>query len=246
MSRNINQLPRSEISEFNDSLIDHVIFNVRHDFLVAGIDQSTLEQLKQMWRSKMQKISEVRPTTPIPNMAKISGGTQTKKDAVQAKTSGNISGSSSSKVKEKALSNVSARFPLTIKWVWQPNKVPQIVVPRPLVEGLQLRGNMNLSAALQLDGGLAPIEEESSDEEPEVLELEPKGDDDGSSLNSDDDPIEEDATDEDKFKAENMIICQFDKVSHLRNKWKFEFSDGIMYINGKGYVFKKCSGAASW
>uniref|UniRef100_A0A0N4Z5L5 Transcription initiation factor IIA subunit 1 n=1 Tax=Parastrongyloides trichosuri TaxID=131310 RepID=A0A0N4Z5L5_PARTI len=48
------------------------------------------------------------------------------------------------------------------------------------------------------------------------------------------------------FESENIIMCQFEKVSRTRTKWKFNLKDGIMHINGKDYCFQKCSGEAEW
>jgi hypothetical protein len=32
------------------------------------------------------------------------------------------------------------------------------------------------------------------------------------------------------------------KVSRVRNKWKCTFKDGMIHINGKDYLFAKCTG----
>uniref|UniRef100_A0A0K0E3L5 Transcription initiation factor IIA subunit 1 n=1 Tax=Strongyloides stercoralis TaxID=6248 RepID=A0A0K0E3L5_STRER len=64
-------------------------------------------------------------------------------------------------------------------------------------------------------------------------------------LNSEDDQSD----DEDVvklFESDNIIMCQFEKVSRTRTKWKFNLKDGIMHINGKDYCFQKCSGEAEW
>uniref|UniRef100_A0A0K0FYG9 Transcription initiation factor IIA subunit 1 (inferred by orthology to a human protein) n=1 Tax=Strongyloides venezuelensis TaxID=75913 RepID=A0A0K0FYG9_STRVS len=73
------------------------------------------------------------------------------------------------------------------------------------------------------------------------------GDDDNQEdpLNSEDDQSD----DEDVvklFESDNIIMCQFEKVSRTRTKWKFNLKDGIMHINGKDYCFQKCSGEAEW
>lgn len=43
-----------------------------------------------------------------------------------------------------------------------------------------------------------------------------------------------------------MVICQFDKIQRVRNKWRFNLKDGIMNLNGKDYVFQRASGESDW
>ena len=45
---------------------------------------------------------------------------------------------------------------------------------------------------------------------------------------------------------DNMIVCQFDKIQRVRNKWRFYLKDGIMHLNGKDYVFQKATGEGEW
>ncbi|GMR57230.1 hypothetical protein PMAYCL1PPCAC_27425, partial [Pristionchus mayeri] len=114
---------------------------------------------------------------------------------------------------------------------------------------------------LQLDGGKgggmsdsSSEEEEEEDEDPLRRMADRIGDDgeeaeaDGANedpLNSDDDQSD----DEDLvtlFDAEDVVMCQFEKVSRARSKWKFSLKDGIMHINGKDFCFQKCTGEAEW
>ncbi|XP_017778694.1 PREDICTED: transcription initiation factor IIA subunit 1-like isoform X2 [Nicrophorus vespilloides] len=63
-------------------------------------------------------------------------------------------------------------------------------------------------------------------------------------LNSEDDVTDEDPTD--LFDTENVVVCQYDKITRSRNKWKFHLKDGIMNLNGEDFVFQKASGDAEW
>jgi len=63
-------------------------------------------------------------------------------------------------------------------------------------------------------------------------------------LNSGDDVSEEDPTE--LFDTDNVVVCQYDKITRSRNKWKFHFKDGIMNLQGKDYVFQKAVGDAEW
>lgn len=45
---------------------------------------------------------------------------------------------------------------------------------------------------------------------------------------------------------DNIVVCQFDKIQRVRNKWRFYLKDGIMHLNGKDYVFQKATGEGEW
>ncbi|XP_076262426.1 transcription initiation factor IIA subunit 1-like isoform X1 [Rhynchophorus ferrugineus] len=79
--------------------------------------------------------------------------------------------------------------------------------------------------------------DENDDGNQEVIEDEP--------LNSEDDVSDADGTEE-SFDTENVIVCQFDKITRARNRWKFHLKDGIMNLNGEDYVFQKANGDAEW
>lgn len=64
-------------------------------------------------------------------------------------------------------------------------------------------------------------------------------------LNSEDDVSDADGTEE-SFETDNVIVCQFDKITRARNRWKFHLKDGIMNLNGEDYVFQKANGDAEW
>lgn len=115
-----------------------------------------------------------------------------------------------------------------------------------------------LNTSQQLDGALDTSDEEASEESDENMENEDDDDIDRDDdedaegeggaeeepLNSEDDVTDEDASD--LFDTENVVVCQYDKITRSRNKWKFYLKDGIMNIGGKDYVFQKSNGDAEW
>lgn len=110
----------------------------------------------------------------------------------------------------------------------------------------------------QLDGAVDTSDEEASDisddnigdDDEDDLDKEDDEDLDGEGgaeeepLNSEDDVTDEDASD--LFDTDNVVVCQYDKITRSRNKWKFYLKDGIMNITGKDYVFQKSNGDAEW
>ncbi|KAF9386503.1 transcription factor IIA subunit alpha [Podila verticillata] len=61
---------------------------------------------------------------------------------------------------------------------------------------------------------------------------------DDTELGSDLDDSEDDMDEE----LDNIGLCQYDKVSRTKNKWKFVLKDGILLINGRDYLFHKANG----
>ncbi|KAG5925448.1 hypothetical protein E4U53_003309 [Claviceps sorghi] len=72
--------------------------------------------------------------------------------------------------------------------------------------------------------------------------------DDEDAINSDlDDP--EDDHDDDEVDDEGLghiMLCMYDKVQRVKNKWKCTLKDGVLTVNGKEYVFHKATGEYEW
>ncbi|KAF9897218.1 transcription factor IIA subunit alpha, partial [Lobosporangium transversale] len=66
--------------------------------------------------------------------------------------------------------------------------------------------------------------------------------DDDTGLGSDLDDSDNDMDDE----SDNIVLCQYDKVSRTKSKWKCVLKDGIMLINGRDYLFHKANGDFEW
>ncbi len=43
-----------------------------------------------------------------------------------------------------------------------------------------------------------------------------------------------------------MILCLYDKVQRVKNKWKCVLRDGVASIGGRDYLFSKCNGEFEW
>ncbi|KAK3181305.1 transcription factor IIA subunit alpha [Lecanicillium sp. MT-2017a] len=72
--------------------------------------------------------------------------------------------------------------------------------------------------------------------------------DDEDAINSDlDDPeedLEEDEVDDEGLG--HIMLCMYDKVQRVKNKWKCTLKDGVLTVNGKEYVFQKATGEYEW
>ncbi|XP_014483770.1 PREDICTED: transcription initiation factor IIA subunit 1 isoform X2 [Dinoponera quadriceps] len=93
-------------------------------------------------------------------------------------------------------------------------------------------------------------EEEDNDDDDEDLDDKEEEENDEAAtreeepLNSEDDVTDDDPAD--LFDTDNVVVCQYDKITRSRNKWKFYLKDGIMNLSGKDYVFQKANGDAEW
>ncbi|KAI0594801.1 transcription factor IIA, alpha/beta subunit [Biscogniauxia sp. FL1348] len=64
-----------------------------------------------------------------------------------------------------------------------------------------------------------------------------------SDLDDPDDNLEENDEDDD---AGQIMLCMYDKVQRVKNKWKCVLKDGVLNVNGKDYVFHKATGEYEW
>nr|CDS21145.1 tfiia large subunit [Echinococcus granulosus] len=63
-------------------------------------------------------------------------------------------------------------------------------------------------------------------------------------LNSGDDVTDEEL--DSLFESDNLVVCQYEKVSHSRSKWRFWMRDGIMKIRGRDHLFQKLFAEVDW
>ncbi|KAJ2492500.1 transcription factor IIA subunit alpha [Coemansia sp. RSA 2050] len=66
-------------------------------------------------------------------------------------------------------------------------------------------------------------------------------------INSDlDDTDDENDANNSYEDSEHVVLCQYEKVTRSKNKWKCVLRDGIMLINGRDYLFQKATGEFEW
>lgn len=76
-----------------------------------------------------------------------------------------------------------------------------------------------------------------------------KDEDDENAINSDlDDSDDENggAMGDDDDEYGDSILCTYDKVQRVKNKWKCTLKDGVMSVGGKEWVFHKGTGEFEW
>ncbi|KAM7538937.1 hypothetical protein Aperf_G00000059124 [Anoplocephala perfoliata] len=88
--------------------------------------------------------------------------------------------------------------------------------------------------------GTATKPEQGEDPDAEGEEVE----EDDEPLNSGDDVSDEDA--DQIFQSDNLIVCQYERFSRSRSRWRFWLRDGIMKLRGREHVFQRLSLEADW
>ncbi|KAH8698829.1 transcription factor IIA, alpha/beta subunit [Talaromyces proteolyticus] len=114
--------------------------------------------------------------------------------------------------------------------------------------------------ALRLEGGglMLPLNERAaglSSRVPSQRVPAPPAPYDGADDEEDEDAINSDLDDPDDLAAEDpegddavgqVMLCTYDKVQRVKNKWKCTLKDGILSTGGKEYVFHKGQGEFEW
>ncbi|VUZ49591.1 unnamed protein product [Hymenolepis diminuta] len=89
--------------------------------------------------------------------------------------------------------------------------------------------------------GTGPKEQDDDDDDDDDEEEEEEEDE---PLGSGDDVSDEDS--EELFQSENLVVCQYDRVSRCRSKWRFWLHDGVMKIRGRDRLFQKMIVETDW
>jgi len=67
-------------------------------------------------------------------------------------------------------------------------------------------------------------------------------DDEDDAINSDLDDSEDEDDDNADAETTNKMLCQYEKVTRTKNKWKCVLKDGIINVEGRDFLFHKANG----
>ncbi|KAK3580776.1 hypothetical protein CHS0354_023072 [Potamilus streckersoni] len=279
------------------TVVEDVIANVREAFLDEGVDEQVLQELKQLWESKLNQSKALDPVTPeqeqmIPTTIQFAHMSVPQQQTQQHQahsvqhaipmplhigTSGELSGAAAMAFNAQgglfqqhlqALVNAGQTVTLqhTANGQYILQTIPQtqqhqvaltggqqmVSLPQHAIVQATQATTQQVHGIPQLDGtnDTSSSEDEDYDNDDNDDNEDEKEDDqeeqgeEEEPLNSEDDVSEEDPSE--LFDTDNVVVCQFEKVSRNKNKWKFTLKDGIMNLNGRDYVFQKGSGEADW
>jgi len=219
------------------AIISGVLDGVKQSFVDEGVDPVILEQLQQLWVSKLTRLGGpglgIRDVLTPPS-------DQTQEDELQLEA-----GEGAEEGEEGASSVVSSDLL---------PPAPSSSGARPKIKKLRKK----VTKIIQVDGpadssdeedGLDDDDDGDDDDDDDDDDLDPDGEEDDEGVEEDPLGSEDDISDEDAsdlFETDNVVVCQYDKITRARNKWKFHLKDGIMNLNGKDYVFQRANGDAEW
>lgn len=121
------------------------------------------------------------------------------------------------------------------------------------------KSKKTIEICLQVDGTGPPMGDEDDDDDDSEVDgndaqddmdddddddINEEGREDPNPLCSDDDVSDDEP--EKLFETENIVLCQYDKITRTKNKWRFNLKSGVMHLEGHDYVFSKANGEADW
>jgi len=250
------------ISSYNQDepesvIISGVIDGVKQSFIDSGVDLDVLNKLQDLWVSKLKanssqglSIADVIQPAPVKKggrkkilskkpRVKVEGKKGNSQIKIEEEEDMQVVGGIDQDRGEKEKKFTESEEVIVISS--DEENTGSISFKMPQVDG---------PADSSDDDGVDDDDDDGDDDDDDDDDddNDPDGEDDEGveeePLGSEDDISDEDASD--LFDTENVVVCQYDKITRARNKWKFHLKDGIMNLNGKDYVFQRANGEAEW
>lgn len=212
------------LNELYNSIVDDVIDNLKEAFSEEGVEEDILKHLKEGW---LRRINESRQARQAPQHQPTSVIVNNLNNTSNNNSNSNNTSSSTTASSTNSISNNN-----------NTNKTPTFVPQLDGSNGTSDEDNDDDES----DGDFA-----DNDDDVDVSDEEDRADtprEEEDPLNSGDDVSNDESSE--MFETDNVVVCQYDKITRNRNKWKFHLKDGIMNINGRDYVFQKAVGDAEW
>lgn len=294
-----------EAAQLYEKIIEDVIQESRQDFEDSGIDEQTLQDLRNIWRQKLSQTSVAAFTwDKIEDDDDDSSKAASSATATTSNTDTTAASISSISTGLQVPSSSSANATVT----GAKAEPSDLAVPKPKTEDdasssiilpggarigqsdgsnndiiefeismSDLKKNKKLMKKFkkiknlnkkinQADGPSDFLDDDDIDDDEDDDEVDMNGnnnnnaqededeDDDDLGIDSDeinsdlDDPEDDEiGSDEDGDDPEvNIMLCLYDRVQRVKNKWKCNLKDGIANIEGKDYAFQKANGESEW
>ncbi|KAG7695215.1 hypothetical protein KL930_003903 [Ogataea haglerorum] len=238
-----------------------VIAESRQDFEDGGIDEQTLLDLKRIWRDKLSKTGVASFSWDLKRQ--------------QYDDSSNMLGLGDDRISSQTYqeqfnpTGSDANSGLHIQGLHLPQS--DLALPTSSMKQEDDLGGMNIALPGggrigQSDGTVTfTVEGKQAEELARRLrrtQTDGEGDlgEDGNELGSDlgvdsdeinsdlDDPDEDEinSADDNEDQEYNIMLCLYDRVQRVKNKWKCNLKDGIANIDGRDYAFQKATGESEW
>lgn len=251
-----------EASRLYESVIEEVIADSRQDFEDSGIDESTLQELRRLWCEKLSQQNVGRF-----HWDDEEGGYNEKVGLMtdHSKSSALHMGPGL-EIPPVNTYNPTDVTPNTDLSAHGPNYEMGIELPSVKQEytddnGLILPRINQSDGAFEFEINLDNVSESrrkniikglklKQADGPEGVEDEDEDDvfNDSDDINSDldDDLDSEKSEDEEGDQVGQIMLCLYDKVQRVKNKWKCNLKEGVANIDGRDYVFQRATGESEW
>lgn len=233
-------MSNSEASKLYETIVKDVIESSRPDFFNNDIDESILEELKRIW---CDKLTQTR-------VAEFSWDEE--KNHVSKESEFDSTDYHRMIMKEGETMNNFKNYDFDLlgggDYGFDNKKILRVNLDEEEV----------MFPKLDQSDGMVEITVDGKDAK-DMLEIIRKGSDgmqeSKNDLSKESDFINSDLDDDlETEKSENnsedhecqIMLCLYDKVQRVKNKWKFILKEGIANIHGKDYVFQKASGESDW
>lgn len=262
------------VGKLYNEVIEGVISAAQPDFEDNGVDNQTINELRTIWQRKLSELnvakmpwdveSESTENNSNGNASTTAAPSQTSQpSATNDNGNSNSNGSNDTTVKQEPneLASITANgggLVLPGGNISQTDGANDDIIPLStdqleiIAKQQRIKDtNDNTNTNNTNDNKQITVNIIKQDDGQCVLQVDgaDSGEDSDEEINSDlDDPEDELASgDEDDDDDQGMImLCLYDKVQRVKNKWKYVLKDGISNINGKEYVFSKGSGESEW
>ncbi|EJU04154.1 hypothetical protein DACRYDRAFT_20780 [Dacryopinax primogenitus] len=223
------------------NIIDEVIASIKTDFEDAGVENDVIQELQNRWEMKVvaSRVAQFEPAPPSPPQRLPPLPPPPPPGYIKTEPNDNF-----------ALYGASSNIPNRPPGAQQPR------LPYPATNGngalVTPNGNHPSQHSDDSDSDEAtahhPTPQKPTAKPPKPPKAKPLPTNDeeiGSDLDdSDDEELGEEEEGDDGGR--DSVLCTYDKVQRVKNKWKCVLKDGIMHINGKDYLFSKCTGEFDW
>ncbi|CAO1612967.1 unnamed protein product [Jaminaea pallidilutea] len=238
------------------SIIDDVIANARQDFEEMGIEKEVLEELQRSWEARLVATGvtdfEGAPVVPRPSARKAE---EAKKDEAEVKpdVSGEGSAAKTEGGAEAAKDNngEGSSGDAAVAGAAAGSSSNKSAKREGAADATADRGDdqnrRDEEAGANGGGGEGSAQAGSKRKRPEM-----NSDEIGSDLDDSDDDVDNgadglggDANGEGGADGDT-VLCLYEKVNRVRNRWKCVLKDGVANIDGRDYLFSRCNTEFEW
>lgn len=254
-----------EASKLYELVIEEVITESRQDFEDSGIDESTLQELKRLWCDKLSQTNvcsftwDEEDTDLLHHIPQgIIPNSSVKPDPLQLNSGLNLSSiptyPTATGLHTSDLSgNNSVAYSMGIEL---PSTKQEYGDDSGLILPKVNQSDGAFEFTMSLDSKVAQKTMETLAANVRKQADGPGQDDDGEDdifndsddINSDldDDLDSEKSDDEDAEQEGQIMLCLYDKVQRVKNKWKCNLKEGVANIDGRDYIFQRATGESEW